>query len=138
VSSERLPPILDLEHLVRQTFADRELEQEILLLFDAQCARLLPVIARSPERRERADGAHTLTGAARAVGAERLASLAAAIEAGESTGAVSMSNGRLLAELQGAVDETRAAVAARLAEPNGDARQAAHSPRWAGSPKGAP
>lgn len=74
------PQTLDLAHLVRQTFGDRALERELLALFMQQCLRLTPIIAGTSERVERADAAHTLKGAARAVGAVRIAALADALE----------------------------------------------------------
>ncbi len=76
------PSALDLAFLSRQTFGDRALEREILILFDAQCARLLPIVLGNDDRQVRADAAHTLTGAAGAVGAGQVAALSAAIEAG--------------------------------------------------------
>src|SRR5215217_5208226 len=62
-------PVLDLEHLSRHTAGDRALEGELLALFEAQCARLRPLLAAGPSPAERADAAHTLKGSARAIGA---------------------------------------------------------------------
>ena len=72
--------LLDLTHLARQTFGDRALEREVLALFEQQCVRLLPLIVAGEDLTERADAAHTLKGAARAVGAWRIASLAGTLE----------------------------------------------------------
>src|SRR5215212_12029875 len=72
--------VLDLVHLARQTFGDRDLEREVLALFEAQCRRLLPILAGAGREGERSDAAHTLKGAARAVGAWRLAALADELE----------------------------------------------------------
>src|SRR5688500_14857316 len=61
--------VLDLDHLSRQTVGDRALEGELLALFEAQCARLRPLLAAGRSPGERADAAHTLKGSARAIGA---------------------------------------------------------------------
>jgi HPt (histidine-containing phosphotransfer) domain-containing protein len=101
--------VLDLVHLARQTFGDRDLEREVLALFEAQCRRLLPILAGAAVR-ERGDAAHTLKGAARAVGAWRLAALADEFET-----ALAAENPEtldaLLARLERAMRETQAAVA---------------------------
>jgi HPt (histidine-containing phosphotransfer) domain-containing protein len=78
--AEPAPQILDAAHLARQTFGDHELEREVLGLFDEQCGRLLPIISAEGEAEARADAAHTLKGAARAVGAWRVAEAAEAVE----------------------------------------------------------
>jgi HPt (histidine-containing phosphotransfer) domain-containing protein len=107
------PRILDLAHLARQTFGDRSLEREVLALFEQQCVRLLPIIAGEGEPVERADAAHTLKGAARAVGAWRLASLAETLETALDEERGDDTLGRLTAKIEAAVESTRAAVAAR-------------------------
>lgn len=101
--------VLDLERLERYTFGDPFLTRELLVLFERQCAMLLPVIVSAHDDRTRADSAHTLTGAARAVGAGRVAELAAAIET-----ATVPDLARLAAELRLAVEEVRGAISARL------------------------
>ncbi len=103
--------ILDLVHLARQTFGDRQLERELLALFEKQCLRLLPVLAGGAPVRDRGDAAHTLKGAARAVGAWRIASVAEELEqalAGERPGEAL---GQLIGDLERAVAETREAAA---------------------------
>jgi HPt (histidine-containing phosphotransfer) domain-containing protein len=67
--------ILDEGHLATQTFGDRALAGEILQLFDEQCGRFASVIVDATAPAERALALHTLKGAARAVGAFRLAGL---------------------------------------------------------------
>ena len=73
---DRPAPILDLDHLARQTGGDRALADELLVLFEAQCARLMPVI-RDGSAAERREAAHAMRGAALAIGATRVAALAA-------------------------------------------------------------
>jgi HPt (histidine-containing phosphotransfer) domain-containing protein len=71
---------LDLVHLSRQTGGDAELEQELLTLFADQCARQLVTIREAANRQSRCDAAHTLKGAAFAIGAWEVGEAAAAIE----------------------------------------------------------
>jgi HPt (histidine-containing phosphotransfer) domain-containing protein len=102
--------ILDLVHLARQTFGDRELERELLVLFEAQCRRLLPVLAGSGPAGERGDAAHTLKGAARAVGAWRIAAVAEGIEGALAAGPGSGAVAELVVDLERAVRETQEAA----------------------------
>lgn len=101
--------ILDLVHLARQTFDDRVLGRELVALLEQQCLHLLPVMRGAP-RAERSDAAHTLKGAARAVGAWRLARVAERLEdalegrAGEALPGI-------MGDLERAVRETRDAAA---------------------------
>jgi HPt (histidine-containing phosphotransfer) domain-containing protein len=103
-------PTLDIGHLKRMTFDDRNLEREVLQLFDRQTAMLAGRLKCAPPSIA-ASCAHTLKGAARGIGAWRLAHAAAQVErvvaAGEPEGAV-------VAQLIGAVDETRNAIAQHL------------------------
>jgi HPt (histidine-containing phosphotransfer) domain-containing protein len=102
----------DLAHLDRQTFGDAALRDELLRLFDQQCARLVPITTGSGPPGERADAAHTLKGSARAVGAWPVATRAEALEealrepvAGNVAG--------LVADLEAAVAAARAALVRR-------------------------
>jgi HPt (histidine-containing phosphotransfer) domain-containing protein len=70
---------IDLAHLARQTMDDATLEAEILRLFREQALSVGRGIAEAGAD-ERRNLAHGLKGAARAVGAFRLADLAARIE----------------------------------------------------------
>ena len=73
---------IDRAHLAAQTFDDEPLARELLELFAGQCARLGPLAADPGAPREvRRDAAHTLRGAALGVGARRVATCAAALEA---------------------------------------------------------
>jgi HPt (histidine-containing phosphotransfer) domain-containing protein len=70
---------IDLVHLARQTGGDAELERELLTLFAQQCARHLRAI-HGGDANVRRDAAHTLKGAARAIGAWEVAEAADRIE----------------------------------------------------------
>lgn len=72
---------IDFVHLARQTGGDRALEREVLALFRDQSARLLAAMSAAG-RGDRAarDAAHTLLGAARGIGASRIAGLAELME----------------------------------------------------------
>jgi HPt (histidine-containing phosphotransfer) domain-containing protein len=87
-----MEPLLDREHLDRQTFGDADLAREVLGLFSGQCDRLIPGLSDpdlAPETR--ADLAHTLKGSALGVGAARGAAragrLESALRAGDADGA---------------------------------------------------
>jgi HPt (histidine-containing phosphotransfer) domain-containing protein len=73
---------IDLVHLSKQTFGERDLEGELLRLFDRQAAQILARLSDGalPDRRWRADLAHTLKGSARAIGAFAVAAAAQAYE----------------------------------------------------------
>jgi HPt (histidine-containing phosphotransfer) domain-containing protein len=73
---------IDLVHLARQTFGERDLEGELLRLFDRQSQQILARLADPgmAEGRWRADLAHTLKGSAKAIGAFDVAAAAAAYE----------------------------------------------------------
>ncbi|MGE3246736.1 MAG: Hpt domain-containing protein [Beijerinckiaceae bacterium] len=74
---------LDLVHLSQQSLGDRDLEIELLTLFDRQAetiaARLVQPLSAG-DRKWRQDLCHTLKGSARAVGACKVAACAEAFE----------------------------------------------------------
>ena len=105
-----VPAILDLRHLSRQTLGDRELELELLTLFEDQCARLVPVLAGTGPRDMRSDAAHTLKGAARAIGAARIGELTAQLEGLLDAGSTEPQVAAITAALDRAVDEVREAA----------------------------
>ena len=73
---------IDFVHLARQSGGDEALEAELLALFADQCVKQLSRMAdHSRETSQRRDAAHTLKGAARAVGAWAVADAADEIEA---------------------------------------------------------
>ena len=69
---------IDREHLRRQTMDDEALALELMGLFLTQSAKLLDIIAMEAGRRR--DAAHTLKGAAVAIGAFAVARQAEAVE----------------------------------------------------------
>lgn len=113
----RVPPesfeILDLNHLRRQTAGDGELEQELLSLFEAQCARLRPLIGNPGPHLQRADAAHTLKGSARAIGAWRLGSVADQLETAFRGRGAELEAPALVQQLDEAIEATNQALAQR-------------------------
>ncbi|KQP31295.1 hypothetical protein ASF49_11125 [Methylobacterium sp. Leaf104] len=98
--------LLDAEHLARQTFGDAELAAELLVLFAAQCRRLLPgIVDAGAPTAERADLAHTLKGSALGIGADRVTLSSAAVEDALRAGTAAACD-----ELAAAVTETLAAL----------------------------
>ena len=71
---------VDLVFLARQTGGDRELEEEVLSLFSRQASKLGHEMRARRTLEARKQNAHTLKGAARAVGAFALAECASRIE----------------------------------------------------------
>ena len=108
-------PALDLAHLTQATFGDADLEAEVLDLFKDQCRRLAPLLASDAPALERREGAHTLKGAARAIGAARLAAVLEQAEAVLAEGADPAADLVALREFAAALGPTLAAVEARRA-----------------------
>jgi HPt (histidine-containing phosphotransfer) domain-containing protein len=101
---------LDLELLARQTVGDRELEADLLELFELQALRLWPTISGAGERQARSDAAHTLKGGAAAVGAVDVMRIAGELEL--QLAADEAEPTELVASLEAAIDETCRAIAA--------------------------
>jgi HPt (histidine-containing phosphotransfer) domain-containing protein len=70
---------IDIEHLRRMTLGDAGLEREVLAMFSAQSVSLIGALAAMPP--DAGALAHTLKGSARAIGAFRVADVAACLEA---------------------------------------------------------
>jgi HPt (histidine-containing phosphotransfer) domain-containing protein len=105
---------IDLVHLAKQTFGERDLEAELLRLFDRQAVQIVARLADTNHGagRWRADLAHTLKGSARAVGAFGVASAAEAFEQAAVSGADLDAAQHTLAT---AVAEAQMAIAGLLA-----------------------
>ena len=103
--------VLDLHHLARQTFGDLDLALELLGLLDGQIARLVPFVGEPGPVPARRDAAHTLKGAARAVGAFAFGDAAAAVEEALAEGGPGPSP-EVMAALAEAGARVRSAVAA--------------------------
>ena len=74
-------PAIDLVHLARQTDGDTALEAELLAMFDSQAAKLIARLRQiDGEPQVLADIAHRLRGSALAIGANRVAVAAEAVE----------------------------------------------------------
>jgi HPt (histidine-containing phosphotransfer) domain-containing protein len=100
---------IDIKHLERMTLGDASLEREVLAMFSGQAASLIGSLAPLPS--DAAALVHRLKGAARAVGAFRVA------EAAESLEAVLRSGGEpapALAELDEAIARASTAIDAIL------------------------
>lgn len=112
------PPI-DLVHLSRQSLGDRNLEVELLQLFDRQSAlillRLEDGLAQG-ERRWLRDLCHTLDGSARAVGAVHVSAAAGNYGCGLLSPASAAELAELRAALAASVLEARAQIAELLRE----------------------
>ena len=72
-------PAIDREHLARMTMGQPQLEREVLTLFARQSRDLIAKLGNGPK--DASAVAHTLKGAARAVGAFRVAEAALNYEA---------------------------------------------------------
>ncbi len=110
---------IDLVHLSRQTLGDRELEIELLSLFERQAAQVMERLLQpngNGERRWRHDLAHTLKGSARAIGAGRVAACAQVFEEALFSAATDAEIAAILAELGQAVEESRVAALDFLSE----------------------
>ena len=70
----------DLVHLARHTLGNRELEHEVLRLFERQSVIYLSRLKGADKETECCRAAHTIKGSARGIGAWRVALIAEALE----------------------------------------------------------
>ena len=110
--------ILDAVFLAEQTFGDATLRREVLALFEAQCDHLQGRIEAGAAE-DAIMAAHTLKGAASAIGARRIASLAGTMETALGEGWDHADVDRLVGHLIDAIAATRREIAAlRKDEPH--------------------
>lgn len=110
-SAPPLAPVgqpIDRAHLSRMTLGERQLEREVLVLFDRQ-ADLLLARMRNSAPAVAAAAAHTLKGSARSIGAWRVANATEALELAAAGPAGEFK--ATLVTLSSAVDEAKAAIA---------------------------
>lgn len=103
---------LDLDHLARQTFGDRDLEREVLELFERQSQAMIAKLRAATTAKDWAYAAHTLVGSARGIGAFAVAAAAVAVEGAK----LDHLSGRAMAELdrlEAEVAEANAFIAER-------------------------
>jgi len=100
---------IDLTHLRRMTLGDAALEREVLAIFISQSDHLMGALKKLPAEADAL--AHTLTGAARAIGASRVADCAAALQCAIRQGGDRQASLHALGE---AVADARMAIAAML------------------------
>lgn len=112
--AEHEPPLsaIDRSHLARMTYGDRNLEREVLQLFDRQ-AELLLARMHGSEPAAVSTLAHTLKGSATSIGALGVMQAAAAVEQAAGPAA----RERAIDRLAVAIDAARAAIAELLAGP---------------------
>jgi HPt (histidine-containing phosphotransfer) domain-containing protein len=106
-----LAPSIDREHLSRMTLGERDLEREVLALFDRQVDMLLARMRKAAPA-VAAAAAHTLKGSARGIGAWQVASAAEAVELAAVGPEAEFK--ALLGALSAAVNEAKAAIAELL------------------------
>lgn len=71
---------VDLVHLARQTFGNKDLETEVLLLFLRQSALMMQRFETGADARGWRETAHTVRGSALGIGAWKVADAARAVE----------------------------------------------------------
>ena len=99
---------IDLAHLARMTLGDRNLEREVLQLFDRQAEMLFARMQQAVPSAAAAH-AHTLKGSSSSIGAWKVARAAQAVEfAGNNQGASDVA--AALCCLGAAISETRSAI----------------------------
>ena len=105
---------IDLEHLTRYTLSDRNLEREILGLFCSQLPISLEALKQAKSPKEWKIAAHTVKGSARAIGAWRLANIAAVVEQAAYERVGTQEEARLLKDLADAADEVTDYIVGQL------------------------
>jgi HPt (histidine-containing phosphotransfer) domain-containing protein len=99
---------VDLAHLSRMTLGDRDLEREVLQLFERQAAMLLDRMPGAGSAHVAAM-AHTIKGSARGIGAWQIARYAETLELAAAS-AREADRAAALASLMGSVEKVRAVI----------------------------
>ena len=111
-------PAIDWAYLSRQTMGDVALEAELLALFETQAAEFCGKLAAAASDKARLDLAHTLKGAARAIGAVALGDAAedyeTALSEARDTGTRDKKARDTQARLEARLGAARQAIFARL------------------------
>jgi HPt (histidine-containing phosphotransfer) domain-containing protein len=110
---DRVPTVIDQDHLERMTLGDRSLEREVLEIFVRQITIMLDRIM-SAEPETAAAAAHTLKGSARGIGAWRVARAAERLEHSARNEGNEADVEEEITELKAATLEVTAAIGARL------------------------
>jgi len=107
-------PALDVDHLRDQTQGDEALERQILALFRLQARQVIMSLKNEPSSGspQKSNFAHLLKGSALAVGATRVAAMAAAYESLASQ--ANQNSLGILEALRGAIEEAVAAIDQRI------------------------
>jgi len=111
ISAPPLVPMdrpIDLEHLARVTMDDRDIEREVLRLFDLQAGSLLDRLKQA-DLPDITTLAHTLKGSALGIGANRVAAAARGLERA-AAGADDRSVRQAMRDLREAVEEARLTI----------------------------
>ena len=106
-AANHLRPV-DLAHLARQTFGQRELEQEVLRLFLSHAAIHLARLKAASDPAGRRAAAHFIKGSARGIGAWQVATAADIVERAPDQ------EGEAIETLASAIEETRSFIATLL------------------------
>jgi len=101
---------VDLVHLSRQTLGDRDLEREVLTLFERQSITMIQRLKHATTARTWAEAAHTLKGSARGIGAFAVAEAAERVEM-DQIDHLSTDSWQDLARLEATVTETNRFIA---------------------------
>ncbi|MDJ1158494.1 Hpt domain-containing protein [Chelatococcus sp. SYSU_G07232] len=115
------PAVLDRAFLAAQTLGDEDLARELLVLFRDQARLHLAAVRTTDNTKQRRDAMHTLKGAARAIGAGRVAAAAEAAESALDEVQAGSMLPRILDALVEALEEVEVVIAVILAEPAGPA-----------------
>lgn len=99
---------VDLVHLARHTLGNRDLEREVLVLFQRQSACYVRRLKMADNTEEQCAAAHIIKGSSRGIGAWRVADLAEAVEAAYMEGRIDAD--LLVDHLSSAIEDANAYI----------------------------